>query len=259
MKVKNSREYVDPAKYRMIALVYALSGTGKTMWIGTCPPEKTGIAACETGVGKGVLTIAYRGFDVCEPKSLSDLQEVCSGKVFPDKEIIVIDSLTAMVRTFVKDAALQIPRTNGESPKRKAGVPELDDYLTMGEFTRRTLHLLFQANEGKHIIVTALERYDKVGPDDPPGTESRIGPDLPGSMFMAAPAMFDLVLRMKTRSVLRDPKDAKSRYSQRYFITDQITGVIARCRPGMGTKNFLDLEENFVLAEDISNSVGGFT
>src|SRR5581483_2364564 len=173
----------------MAALIYSLPGTGKTTFIGTCPPEEVGAAACETGQGNGLLSIAERGIDYCVPETLEDLQQFCEGKVFPKKKILVIDSLSAMVKTIIKDAALKIPRANGESPKRKAGIPELDDYGTIGELTRKALQLLIGANPDKHILVTALERYDKPGPNDPPGTEPLIGPDLAGQMFLGSPAM----------------------------------------------------------------------
>lgn len=228
-----------------MVLLYSLPGCGKTTWIGTCPADVTGIAACETGNGSGLLSIADKGFECVEPESLSELEKFCSGQVFPTKKILVLDSLTAMAKTLIKDAALKIPRRGGDSDKRKLGIPELDDYGSIGEMTRKIINILISANPTKHIIVTATEKYDRPNENDPPGTESLIGPDLAGQMFLGAPAMFDFVLRLRTRPKLRNPVDAKSRYTERYFITGSEQGVIAKCRSNSHGASCLDREEIF--------------
>lgn len=252
--VKNTKSYIDPKTFRMVALVYGLPGVGKTSWVGTLPPDRTGIAACETGNGKGLLTIAEKGFECVEPENLLELEKFCRGDVFPDKDVLVLDSLSAMTRTLIKDAALKIPRKMGESDKRRMGIPELDDYGAIGEMTRKILVILTGANPSKHIIVTATEKYDRPNENDPPGTESLIGPDLAGQMFLGAPACFDFVFRLRTRPVLRNASDAKSRYSQRYFITQQMSGIIAKCRSNASGKPLLDAEEIF----DPSTGAGTF-
>lgn len=254
LKVRNSLEYLNPDTFRIVALVYGLPGTGKTSWIGTLPPKETIIAACETGLGKGALSIADRGFDVCEPDSLVELEEFCRGKVGENKKALVLDSLSAMYKTFIKDAALKIPRRMGESDKRKMGIPELDDYGTIGEMTRKLLNILISSNPDKHIIVTATEKYDRPNENDPPGTESLIGPDLAGQMFLGSPAMFDFVFRLRTRPKLRDPKDPKTKYGERYFLTQQESGTIAKCRSNSRGISLLDREEIF----DIQSGQGGF-
>lgn len=244
MKIHNTRDYLNPENFRFVGMIYGLPGTGKTAWIGTCDPKITGIAACETGVGNGLLTIAKQGFDHIIPKNMSDLEQFCNGEVFPDKKILVIDSITAMASTFIKDAVLAIPRGRGDTEKRKAGVLELDDYGTLAGFTGKLLNRLLVRNPDKHIIVTAKEKYNRADENDAPGTDSMFGPMLAGSMFSEAPAFFDFVLRMRTRSLLKDPKDAKSRYNQRFFMTDREQGTIAKCRSNNGKgKALLDKEE----------------
>lgn len=241
MKTRNTRELTGRDDLKLAILIYALPGTGKTDWATDAP--NPGVCACETGQGSGLLTAAQKGIDFVEPENFNDVNAFCSGKFFQDKETIVVDSWTEVVRRYVKDEALKIPRAKGESEKRRMGIPELDDYGSMGELTRKLLYKLLTNFPDKHIIVTATEKYDKAGPDDPPGTESLIGPDLPGQMFLAAPAMFDFVLRMKTRPVLKDPKDAKSRYSQRYLITQPMGGIVAKCRANSNGVPLLDMEE----------------
>jgi hypothetical protein len=245
LKIRNTKEFIRPETFRMNMLIYSLPGCGKTSWIGTCDPKETGIAACETGTGKGLLSIADKGFDCIEPADLNELEKFCNGSIFPHKKILVLDSLSAMYKTFIKDAALKLPRKMGDSDKRKAGIPELDDYGVIAELTRRLLNILMNANPDKHIIVTATEKYDRPNENDPPGTESLIGPDLAGQMFLGSAAMFDFVLRLRTRPKLRDPKDPKSRYGERYFLTQQESGTIAKCRSNARGLPLLDREEVF--------------
>jgi hypothetical protein len=245
IKIRNSKEFIDPDKFRMVVLLYGLPGVGKTSWLGTCPPAETAIAACETGNGKGLLSIADREFDCIEPENLSELEQFCTNKIFPHKKILVLDSLSAMYKSFIKDAALKIPRQMGDTDKRKMGIPELVDYGVMAELTRRLLNILINNNPDKHIIVTATEKYDRPNENDAPGTESLIGPDLAGQMFLGSAAMFDFVLRLRTRPKLRDSKDPKSRYGERYFITQQESGTIAKCRSNSKGVPLLDREEVF--------------
>jgi hypothetical protein len=241
LAVRNTKELIQPEKFRLKVLVYGLPGTGKTSWMSTAPG--LGVAACETGQGKGLLTVAQKGFDFVEPTNLMEFESICAGRVFGDKQTIGLDSLTSMSNTFIKDAALSIPRTRGASEKRNKGVPELDDYGVMAELTRKLLAKLLEND--KHVIVTATERYK--GPDLESGVgETLIGPDLPGQMFLGSTAMFDFVLRLRTRQKLRDPKDPKSRYVERYFVTQPDgQGTLAKCRSTMDNKPLLDKEEVF--------------
>ena len=238
MELKNTLDLMDPDKLRLKVLVYSLPGTGKTEWASGAP--NPGIVACETGQGSGMQTIAQKGIDFVEPKNLADFEAVCRGEFFADKDTIILDSLSEMSKTFIKDAALAIPRARGNSAKRMKGVPELDDYGVMGELTRRTLRRLLDLD--KHIVVTATLRVDKPDLESGKG-KLTIGPDLPGQMFMGSTAMFDLVLCMRARSVLRNPKDAKSRYTERFLMTQPNDTVIAKCRYNVDGKALLDTEE----------------
>lgn len=253
--VRNTKEYLDPDKFRFIGLIYGLAGTGKTSWLGSCKPEDIGIAACETGIGNGLLSIAANGFDHIILENLADLESFCKGNVFKNKKILALDSLSAVARTLIKDAALRIPRARGETDKRKAGVPELDDFGVIAGFTQKYLNMLLTCNPTCHVLVTATEKFDKVNENDPPGTESTFGPNLAGQMYTEAPALFDFVLRMRVRPVLANPADAKSRYNQRYFITDKDSNTLAKCRSNDGRGvALLDKEEIF----DLKTGQGSF-
>lgn len=240
LEIKNTKELLDPENVRLKVLIMALPGAGKTEWISDAP--NVGVAACEVGHGKGLLTVAEKNLDYIEPTSMADFDAICSGQIFKDKETIVLDSLTEMVKTFVKDDALRIPRTRGQSPKRAKGVPELDDYGVMGEITRRLLKKLIGLD--KHIIATATLRFQQ--PDAETGRGAfLIGPDLPGQLFLGSTAMFDICLCLKTRQLLRNPKDAKSRYTERFLLTEGDGTHVVKCRWVRNGKSLLDAEEIF--------------
>lgn len=253
IEIKSTKNLVQPSSFRFVGLCYGLPGVGKTSWVGTCPPEDTGIAACDHGTGSGLLPISEKEFAYIEPANLVDLEKFVKGEVFKDKKILVLDNISTMARTVVKDAALAIPMS-GMVSRSQYGVAEKRDYMVMMEIIRRILALLIGANPTKHILVMAHEKYDRPSENDAPGTESLVGPELSGQLFTAAPSMFDFVLRLRTRSLLRNPADPKSRYSQRYFQTNQAPGIIAKCRATVNKKPLLDQEEVF----DLDTGAGGF-
>lgn len=251
LTIKNTKDLISPEGFRWKVLIYGLSGLGKTEWVSDAP--SAGVVACETGQGKGLLTVARKGLDFVTPTTYQEFEQIASGTIFKDKESLVIDSLTDLCHTAIKDAALAIPRSNGNSPKRAAGVMELDDFGVMGELTRRVLRKILDSD--KHVAVTATLRIKE--PDPATGMGAfMIGPDLPGAMMLGSCAMFDTVMCLKTRSKLRDPKDPKSRYTERYFVTGSDgNGLIAKCRSVVaGGKPLLAQEEVY----DIESGVGTF-
>ncbi len=197
-----------------------------------------------------MLSVAKLGVDYVQPNNIEDFKAVVSGRVFPTKDTIVLDSISAMTRTFVKDYALTFPRQRGDSPKRKSGVPELDDYGTIGEVTRSLLSQLLDLD--KNVIVTAIEKTEK----DENGVVTGIGPDLPGQLFLGAPAMFDSVLYFKTRKKLRTPGNAASAYTEYYIITENDGFHVGKDRNNAGPgKSILQREEIF----DLSTGAGSFS
>lgn len=246
LEVKNTASLIQPSKLKWKVLLVGKPGTGKTSWAATAP--KPGIAACETGHGDGLLSVASKGLSYVCPSTLGDFESICTGGIFRDCETIVLDSLSAMVRGFIKEYALAMPRRGADSPKRKAGVPELDDYMTMAEVTRRLLSALL--DQDKNIVVTALEKSEK----DENGVVTGIGPDLPGQLFLGAPAMFDSVLYLKTRSKLRVAGNPATRYTEHFIITQNDGFHVGKDRNNCHGKPPLAAEEVF----DITTGVGNF-
>lgn len=237
--LKNTKDLLNPEKFKLKILIYGLHGSGKTTFLSTVP--NIGIGASETGFGKGMLGLAGENLDYTEINSYDDFDSFCSGTVYKEKSAYGLDSLSDIVKTYVKAKALSFPRQKGESLKRNAGCPEIDDYGVMGELTRKLLRKLIDTD--KHIVVTSGLRIDKPDPENGQG-EMLIGPDLAGQMFLGSTAMFDLVLCTRTRPVLDRAGDAKSRRTEYYFITNSPgNGIIAKNRLGVkGGKSFLPQE-----------------
>lgn len=251
LKIQNTRELVSPDKLKLKIFVFALHGAGKTTFMASAPD--LGVGVCETGLGNGLMSVAHRGIDYARLHDYSDFEAFCSGAIFKEKASLGLDSLSWGMKTFVKDKALTVPRAKGESAKRLLGIPELDDYGSIAEIARKNITKLIDID--KHIIVTAGLRIDKPDENNPTG-ETLIGPDVAGQMFLGSTAMFDLVLCLRTRSVLRDPKDPKSRYTQRFFVTENTNGIIAKNRLSISDKGLSFLPPEVIY--DPANGIGDF-
>lgn len=253
LKIQNTRDLVAPDKLRLKILLYGFPGAGKTKFLSTAnKTHKLLVGSCETGHGKGLLSAAAEGFDYTELNSYNDFEEFCTGVAARPYDVTGLDSLSWANKTFVKDKALSMPRAKGESQKRALGVPELDDYGTMAELSRKLIQKLI--DQSQHLIVTSTLRIDK--PDADNGGEQLVGPDLPGQLFLGVTAMFDLVLCLRTRSVLRDPRDAKSRYTERFFVTENTGGILAKNRLSVSDKGLSFLPSELIF--DLDKNIGTF-
>jgi len=240
--VRNSKELIDPKNLLLKILLIGMPGFGKTTFLSTCP--NIGIGVSETGHGRGLLSVACAGLDYCEVSNYQDFDSFCSGSVFKDKDTLALDSLSDMGKTFIKDKALSIPRSKGESAKRAAGILELDDYGVLAELTRKLTKKFIDLP--KHIVCTSTLRIDKPDPENGQG-EMLIGPEFSGQMFLGSTAMFDIVLIGRTEQRLRDPKDAKTKYTARYWLTSGRNGFLAKNRLSVGKGSFLPEQLDFNL------------
>lgn len=249
---KNTKDLIDPKNLKLKILIYGLPGLGKTSFVATAP--NVAVGACETGHGKGLLSVATKSIRYAELNDYNSFDEFCSAKNLPDGvETLALDSLTDMCKTFIKDKALTAPRSQGNSAKRDMGVPEMDDYGSMGELARKLTRKLLDFD--KHIICTAQLRIKEPSEKDK-GGETINGPDLPGAMFLGSTGMFDLVLCLRHRQVLKDPKDAKSKFTERFLLTASQGAWLAKNRMSVGNSEVSFLPQEIIY--DIAKGTGTF-
>jgi hypothetical protein len=216
-------------------------GVGKSTWLSGAPGLL--VAACETGHGSGLLSVAHNNVDYVEPKTFTDFRSICLDTFVggQGKQSVGLDSLTAMAKSFIKDHVLSSfpARNRSEAMRRQAGVMTGFDYGDVADVTRTLLNQLLAQN--KNIIVTALEKTEK----DENGIVTAILPDLPGALATSAAAFFDTVMYLKVRRILRDPRDPKSAIMERYFITGGDGVHVAKDRNSVNSKSILSQEEIF--------------
>jgi len=250
MDLKNTKSLVEPKNLKWKVLLVGRPGVGKTSWLATAPD--IGVCACETGHGSGLLTAAHSSIDYVEPKTFTDLRSICLNTFAPfqGKQSVGLDSLTAMTKGFIKDHCLSAfpPKNRTEAMRRQAGVPSGFDYSDFSEVTRTLLNYILA--QDKNVVVTALEKTEK----DEGGAVVSIGPDLPGALSAGAAALFDTVLYLKVRRVLRDPRDPKSVVYERYLVTGADGIHISKDRNNIKGKPFLAPEEIF----DLDTGKGSF-
>lgn len=248
--IKNTDDLLKKDNVKLKMLVYGPSGVGKTAFCGTVPNGV--IAACETGHGKGLATLGGTKVAYIEPTSYEEYETFCSGIGFERYDTMVLDGFSYLADSVIRDKALTVPRSQGNSPKRAMGILELDDYGVLAELERKLLARLLCLD--KHILVTCLIDYYQPPSSNPPQREKLGGPELPGSMRAGSAAMFDHVFRLQTRSALKDPRDPKSRYYQRFFTTENDGQYIAKSRFRSGTKAIYPTEVPF----DLETGMGTF-
>lgn len=195
--------------------------------------------AIETGEGNGALTLADLNIDFITPENMAEIDGFLdpSCPLFRDKDSIILDSASALSKSFVQKRALLIPRAQGSSEKRKLGIPEMDDYGTMGSLTRTVFEKLLSMD--KNILVTAGLREKMPNMETGKGVHA-IGPDLPGEMFWTSTAMFDFVFRLDVRRL----KQKDGTWKTERFLVTQTDGVtIAKGRPTRNSQPILAAEE----------------
>lgn len=251
LTIRNTKELLSSSNLKLKILLYSISGLGKTTFCSTAPNPI--IAACETGNGRGLQILADSGIDFVEPENYTELEQFCSGHVGKDKDTLIVDGFSYATDGIIKDYALTVPRTQGNSLKRQMGSPEMDDYGTMAELERRLLAKLL--SQDKHIIVTTLQDfYQPATAGKDPKPERVGGPDLPGMMRLGSAAMFDIVLKLDVRPVLLDPNNAKSRTIQRFFVTEGDGRYLAKSRFKSSKTNLFPPEVIF----DLDKNIGTF-
>lgn len=232
--VQSTRNLIT-AETRFCLLVYAPAKRGKTTFAATLDSftkkyrnKPTLVIAMESAAGGGTMSIQDLEVDFVCPTSMQEFNKIIAALAGDTKYGgVVVDSATEYVNRFLKPYALAFPYTKGTaSATRLAGVPEQNDYQTMGEQMRIDFNKMIgltthpDLNVRKDLVVTALEK-EKLTRD---GKDLvAVQPDLPGAMSSVATSLFQTVGSIELRtSVEADPVNPKStrRVTRRTLVTD---------------------------------------
>jgi len=266
VEVRNTADFIGPW-LKLCAMMWALPKFGKTEWASELDAvtkkyynKPTLIIAVEAADGGGTATLAKKGIDYVEPKSLSDFQGIVSAlQTDTTYGGVVLDNASDLVKRYIQPEALKLPYEKGSAPaSRLKGVPAQGDYQTMGEMLRGELNKLVNLtkkdtpdNIRKHLIVTALQ-YEKTNRE---GTSTiSIGPALPGQMADTASAMFQTMLTLDIeRKVVPNPANAKETIAiyPRIVVAEgdgkKILGDRLKIFPGRGPFSLLEVFEKYWL------------
>jgi len=206
--------------FKIKALLYGLSGRGKTSTALTLKPETTLVISAESGL----LPLAGKPYTVWEIESWDDMMaafkrldsDECKGKF----KVIFIDSLTE-INELAKEKIVKIDRPNLKGPDIGK---VYDDLMTMQDYgllsTRMTRMIRAFRDLPYHIIVTCLEAQTK---DERTG-EVTVAPSVNGKLSINIAGYYDEVFRMVTKE-----DGDKLDY---FFVTGAVEKAIAKDRSG---------------------------
>ncbi len=214
MKVKSTKNL---EMFRVKALIYGMSGVGKTFSASTLDPKKTLILSAESGL----LSLRGRDIDVWEIETWVDLMEAYKQLILPENtekyDTIFIDSLTE-IDEIAKE---QIVKQDRPNLKGKDIGKIYDDMMTQQDYgllaTRMTRFIRAYRDLDYNIIFTALELDKK---NDITGAVKLV-PSISGRLSLNLSGYFDEVFHMITK------KEIDNKVG-RYFITANIESTIAK-------------------------------
>jgi phage nucleotide-binding protein len=202
------------------ALLYGLTGKGKTSTVKTLKPETTLVISAESGL----LPLAGMNYTVWEMETFADLLEAYKRLLAPEMQAkykcIFVDSLTE-INELAKEQIVKFDRPN----LKGSDIGKVyEDLMTMQDYgllsTRMTRMIRAFRDLPYHIIFTCLESQTK---DERTG-EVFITPSINGKLALNVGGYFDEVFRMVTKE-----DGDKLDY---YFVTGAVENAIGKDRSG---------------------------
>lgn len=234
LPVKRTKDIIN-SDTKICTMVYAPPKSGKTTMGATMHQycletynKPALFIACEPSDGGGVSAIQNWDAPFVQPNDLTTF-EATLRYLQTDTEFaaVICDNFSDVVKNTVQPFALKYPSREG-IPTRAAGVPERSDYQTIGEKSRQLLNLMIALTKidpkyRKHLIVNTLREEKK----DNAGNIIGIGPDLPGALAQAGPAVFELVatIEVKTRPVPSPDNPKQMMLQKQYTFVTSADGV----------------------------------
>lgn len=221
MKIVSS---LEQASGQINAIIYGVTGAGKTRLAGSAQASQTGSPGLLINVDGGLLTISRAGInmDVVEPSSWAEIQEIYMYLRHDDSKYrsVWIDSLTELQRRHSMGNILGEldPATAEYTDLGRTDSPTRADWMKTGNQMRnlirgfRELAYMPDVKRRKHVIMTALERFDE--------KRALVCPQLPGTLGPECGAFVDILGRLATIQV-PDPENADRSIMRRYLLLNE--------------------------------------
>lgn len=207
------------------AIIYGMSGVGKTYMCGTAEDYSGSAPALFMDVEGGTLSLHGRGIEVTRPKVWKDLQVIYD--YFRNEntkyKCLIIDSLTEIQRKISLGDLLGDTSDNDHyadlGSTKSAGRQE---WLKTGDQMRRyiramkELAYLEDPDRRVHVIMTALERMDE--------KKNTVCPNLAGQLGLEAGSFVDILGRLSTVEVDSEDEDSdEETVTRRHLLTQEYT------------------------------------
>lgn len=191
----------EPRKsVKLSAIIYALSGVGKTHLCGTAEECEITAPTLIIDVAGGSSTLAGQNVSLIRPKSFKEIESVYKFLLYKNKKYksVMVDSLTEVQRM------ISLPDVMGDSDSidmSDSQPPDRQDWLRSSIQMRRFIRLMVGLTEAipaalkdargdsVHVFFTALEKKDE--------ERSLICPQLPGILGTDCGAMVDMVANLE--------------------------------------------------------------
>lgn len=234
LEIRSTKNLINE-NTRICNMTYAPCKSGKTQMASTmhqyCMKKygKPGLyIAFEAAEGGGTTTVQDQDIPFVQPRDLKETEAVLRGLLTDTNHgAVFIDNITDMVKNIVQPYALTFP-SREQVPTRAAGVPERSDYQTIGERTRVLINMMIALTKTsdpkyrKHLIVNCLQDEKR----NNRGDIEFVGPELPGALQESAPAMFEMLCRIKVGSkVVKDVATGQTSRQPTYTFITQADGI----------------------------------
>jgi hypothetical protein len=205
MKITNTKEVTTK---RLIALILAESGVGKTYQARFLPQKETLIISAEAGL----LCLKGTDIDVCEISSMKDLEDVYMELLKGTKyKYIFIDSITEIAEKLLSD----MKKMSEYSDKAKT-------FVLYGDYSSKLTDMLkaFRDLQAYSVIMTCLTAKEK------DGIQMVDTIQMPGQKVANnIRAWYDEILHLQ----IFEKDDVK----HRVFVTDTAMSPLAKDRSGV--------------------------